>query len=66
MIDTEQLKTIDSKYIDIITVNVYDIIIKSRNMRHYWYLHCIDVPGDVACIIFHKHKYIHPYHQHGR
>ena len=44
----------------------YDVTIQSRNTGHYWYLHSTDVPGDTACIIFHKHRYSHPYHQHGR
>ena len=50
MFDTEQLKAIDSRYFNIITVDEYDVTIQ----------------GDAACIIFHKHKYCHPYHQHGR
>ena len=66
MFDTEQLKAIDSRYFNIITVDEYDVTIQSRNTGHYWYLHCTGVPGDAACIIFHKHKYCHPYHQHGR
>ncbi len=66
MFDTEQLKTIDSRYFNIIMVDEYDVTIQSRNTGHYWYLHCTGFPGDAACIIFHKHKYSHPYHQHGR
>ena len=66
MFDTEQLKTIDSRYFNIIMVAEYDVTIQSRNTGHYWYLHCTGVLGDAACIIFHKHKYSHPYHQHGR
>ena len=66
MFDTEQLKAIDSRYFNIITVDEYDVTIQSRNTGHYWYLHCTVGPGDAACIIFHKHKYFHPYHQHGR
>lgn len=66
MFDTEQLKTIDSRYFNIIMVDEYDVTIQNRNTGHYWYLHCTGVLGDAACIIFHKHKYSHPYHQHGR
>lgn len=56
MFDTEQLKSIDSRCFNIITMDEYDVIIQSRNTGHYWYLHCTGVPGDAACIIFHKHK----------
>lgn len=66
MFDTKQLKAIDSRYFNIITVDEYDVTIQSRNTGHYWYLHCTDVSGDAACIIFQKHKYSHPYHQRGR
>lgn len=66
MFDTEQLKAIDSSYFIIIIVDDYDITIQSRNTGHYWYLHSTDAPVDAACVIFHKHKYSHPYHQHGR
>lgn len=65
MFDKEQLKTIDPEYFNIITMDDYDVTIQSRNTGHYWYLHSTDVPGDMACIIFHKHKCSHPYHQHG-
>lgn len=33
---------------------------------HYWYLHCTGYPTEGTCIIFHKHRFNHPYHQHGR
>lgn len=66
MFSQEELKSVDSRYFNIITVDDYDVTIQSRNTGHYWYLHSTDVPGDTACIIFHKQKYSHPYHQHGR
>ena len=66
MFSQEELKSVDSRYFNIITVDDYDVTIQSRNTGHYWYLHSTDVPGDTVCIIFHKHKYSHPYHQHGR
>lgn len=66
MFDANELKCIDTQYFNIITVTDYDLTIMSKNTGHYWYLHCTGVPGDAASIIFHKHKYSHPYHQHGR
>ena len=60
MFRQEELKLVDSRYFNIITVDDYDVTIQSRNTWHYWYLHSTDVPGNTACIIFHKHKYSHP------
>ncbi len=65
MFDAEQLKAIDPQYFNIITVDDYDVTVQSRNTGHYWYLHSTGVSGDMACVIFHKHIYSHPYHQHG-
>ena len=59
MFDANELKCIDTQYFNIIIVTDYDLTIMSKNTGHYWYLHCTGVPGDAACIIFHKH-------QHGR
>ena len=65
MFDSDQLTAIDAEYFNVITVDEYDVTLQSRNTGHYWYLHCTGVSGEAACIIFHKHKYCHPYHQHG-
>lgn len=43
-----------------------DITIQSRNTGHYWYLHCTEYPMEQSLIIFHKHFFKCPYHQHGR
>ena len=66
MFSHEELQSLDPKYFLIITADEYDVTVMSRNTKHYWYLHCTGYPGDSNCIIFHKHKYSHPYHQHGR
>ena len=66
MFDIEDLKYIDSKYFCIIVVDDYEVIIMSRNTGHYWYLHNPEYPEEGTVIIFHKHKFSHPYHQHGR
>ena len=44
MFSQEELKSVDSRYFKIITVDDYDVTIQSRNTGHYWYLHSIDVP----------------------
>lgn len=38
----------------------------SRNTGHYWYLHCTEYPEEQSLIIFHKHFFRCPYHQHGK
>lgn len=64
MFRTEDLKCVDSDYFNIIAVDDYDVTIMSRNTGHYWYLHNPEYQGKM--IIFHKHKFSHLYHQHGR
>ena len=44
----------------------YDVTIMSKNTGHYWYLHDSEYSGEGSVVIFHKHKFSHPYHQHGR
>lgn len=45
VLNVEQLKAIDSRYFNIITVDEYDVTIQSRNAGHYWYLYCTGVSG---------------------
>ena len=33
---------------------------------HYWYRYNPEYTGEGTVIIFHKHRFSHPYHQHGR
>ena len=66
MFNTEDSKCLDSQYFNIIAVDDYDVTIMSRNTGHYWYLHNPEYPEEGTVIIFHKHKFSHPYHQHGR
>lgn len=53
-------------YFEIIYMDDRDVTIMSRNTRHMWYIHNPEYPLPGSCIIFHKHKVSHPYHQHGR
>ena len=66
MFDESSLKMIDSGYFNIILMDDRDITIQSRNTGHYWYLHCTEYPTEQSLIIFHKHFFKCPYHQHGR
>ena len=63
---TEDLKVLDPKYFSIIAVDAYDVTIMSRNTGHIWYIHNPEYSRKGTCIIFHKHKASHPYHQHGQ
>lgn len=65
MFSTEQIQQVDPAYFNIILASDTDITIQSKNTGHYWYLHCTGYPSEGSCVIFHKHKYSHPYHQHG-
>lgn len=66
MFSAEDLKCLDPRYFNIISVDAYDVTVMSRNTGHCWYLHNPEYPGEGTVIILHKHKYSHPYHQHGR
>lgn len=66
MFDREQLMQVDPAYFNIILADDMNVTIQSRNTGHYWYLHCTDYPAEGECVIFHKHKFSHPYHQHGK
>ncbi len=66
MFDTESLAKLDADYFNVIVADGRDVTIQSKNTGHYWYLHCTEYPTEEACVIFHKHNYSCPYHQHGR
>lgn len=62
----EDLECLDPGYFEIIYMDDRDVTIMSRNTRHIWYIHNPEYPLPGSCVIFHKHKVSHPYHQHGR
>ena len=68
MSDEESLKKIDSQYFKIIMADDRNVTLQSRNTCHYWYwyLHCAGYLTEQALVIFHKHRFQHPYHQYGR
>lgn len=66
MFNQEHLSQIDKQYFNVIMLDGKDVTIQSRNTGHYWYLHFAGYPTEEALVIFHKHRFSHPYHQHGR
>ena len=66
MFTTEELQEIDDKYFRMIVLDPNDLTIQSKCTGHYWYLHYTEYPQDESLVLFHKHRFQHPYHQHGR
>ena len=66
MFSRKDLECLDPGCFEIIYMDDRDVTIMSRNTRHMWYIHNPEYPFPGSCIIFHKHKVSHPYHQHGR
>lgn len=66
MFDAEQLACVDPEYFNVILMDPYDVSIQSKNTGHYWLIHSCGYPHEGSCIIYHKHKYQHPLHQHSR
>lgn len=66
MFDTKQFEKINPQYFNIIMLGEHDVTVQSKNTGHYWYLHSTDYPAEGNCVIFHKHKASHPYHNHGK
>lgn len=66
MFDTNDLAVLNPDYFTIIYKDAYDVAVMSKNTGHYWSIHNPEYPTVGTCIIFHKHKASHPYHQHGR
>ena len=66
MFKKEDIELIDRKYFTVIVANAYDITLISNNTHHVWYIHNVELPDRELCIVFHKHKASHPYHNHTR
>ena len=64
MFKKEDIESIDRKYFTVIVANEYDITLVSNNTHHVWYIHNVELPDRELCIVFHKHKASHPYHNH--
>ncbi len=66
MFQAESIRKLDPGYFNIILASDQDVTIQSKNTGHYWYLHCVGYPSEESLVIFHKHRFQYPYHQHGR
>lgn len=66
MFTQQELDSIDRKYFAVIIADQYDVTLMSKNTRHVWQLHNVELPDGEVTLIFHKHKASHPYHTHGR
>lgn len=66
MFDEKQISALDPNYFNIILKDDYDVTIQSKCTGHVWYIHCCEYPNPASCVVFHKHKMSHPYHQHSR
>lgn len=66
MYTVDEIKAIDRNYFNIITKGDTDVTIQSKNTGHWWYLHNSGYPLDGSTVIYHKHSFQYPYHDHGR
>lgn len=66
MFQASDMQMLDKSYFNIILRGDYDVTIQSKNTGHFWYIHNPEYPEEDACVIFHKHRASHPYHQHGK
>lgn len=66
MFQAEDLRCLDRGYFEIVQADEVDVTLISKNTRHVWYIHNAGYPQEGSCVIFHKHKASHPYHQHGK
>lgn len=66
MYTQQEMDSIDKKYFNIILMNEYDITLMSKNTRHMWQLHNVELPDGEITVIFHKHHVSDQYHTHSR
>ena len=59
-----EIESLKKKFEVVIVANEYDITLVSNNTHHVWYIHNVELPDRELCIVFHKHKASHPYHNH--
>lgn len=66
MFHERDIQMLDKSYFNIVLTGAYDVTVQSKNTGHFWYIHNPEISREDACIIFHKHRASHPYHQHGK
>ena len=66
MYTQQELNAIDTKYFYVILMNEYDVTLMSKNTRHVWQLHNVELPDGEITVVFHKHRASDQYHTHSR
>ena len=66
MFTTEELQAIDRKYFTAIVADLYVYLLISKNTKHVWYIHSVELSDRNLCLVYHKHHINHPYHRHSR
>lgn len=62
MYTQQELRSLDRNYFDVIVANDYDITLLSKNTRHMWQLHSVELPDGPLIVLFHKHHVGDDYH----
>ena len=55
MFSQQQIDAIDMEYFEILAADPHNIVVKSRNTQHSWYLFGCDSPNRPKVWIFHRH-----------
>ena len=66
MYTQQELNAIDTKYFYVILMNEYDVTLMSKNTRHVWQLHNVELSDGEITVVFHKHRASDQYHTHSR
>ena len=66
MFTAKELQKIDRDYFTVVLADAYDVTLISNNTKHVWYIHSVELSDRDLCLIYHKHKISHPYHNHSR
>ena len=62
MYTQQELNSLDRRYFEVIVASDYDITLLSRNTRHMWQLHSVEMPDGSLIVLFHKHHVQDEYH----
>ena len=66
MYSQKDLESIDRSYFTILVADQYDVMIMSKNTRHVWQLHNVELPDEEFTVLFHKHHITHDFHRHAK
>lgn len=56
MFNEKDIQMLDKSYFNIVLTGEYDVTVQSKNTGHFWYILNLEIPGEDACVIFHKRK----------